>query len=83
MEESIIITKSEKGEDCVIAAKLDHSRTTLTAYHTLKTVGMYLEDNYVELHEAPNDFELASLIAVMRLIGKEKVMKALNSAFSD
>lgn len=81
-KESILIAKSKK-ENCVIAAKLDHSKTTLTVYHTLTTVGMYDDDSYVELYEAPNDFELASLIAIMKLIGKEKAMEALNKAFSD
>lgn len=83
IKESILITKSAKKENCVIATKLFDSKTTLTAYHTLTTVGMYDNDSYVELYEAPNDFELASLIAIMKLIGKEKVMKALNNAFSD
>ena len=81
-KESILIAKSKK-ENCVIATKLFDSETTLSAYHTLKTVGTYEDNSYVELYEAPNDFELASLIAIMKLIGKEKVMKALNNAFSD
>lgn len=81
--ESILITKSTKKENCVIVAKLSHSKTTLTAYHILTTVGMYDDDSYVELYETPNDFELASLIAIMKLMGKEKAMEALNKAFSD
>jgi hypothetical protein len=82
IKESILITKSTKKENRVIVVKLDHSKTTLTAYHTLTTVGMYNDDSYVELYEA-DDFELASLIAMMKLIGKEKAMEALNKAFSD
>lgn len=81
-KESILIAKSKK-ENCVIATKLFDSKTTLTAYHTLTTVGMYDDDLYVELYESSNDFELASLIAIMKLMGKEKVIEALNKAFSD
>ena len=81
-KESILIAKSKK-ENCVIATTLFYSKTTLETYHTLKTVGAYEDESCVALYEAPDDFELASLIAIMRLLGKEKVMKALATAFTD
>lgn len=80
-KESILIAKSERKS--VVAIKLFDSKTTLETYRTIKTVGTYEDDSYVELCEAPNDFELASLIAIMRLLGKEKVIEALSTAFTD
>lgn len=82
-KESILITKSDKKEKCVIVTKLFDSKTTLATYHTLKTIGSYEDDSYVEFYGTTNDFESDALIAMMRLLGKEKVMKALDTAFTD
>lgn len=80
-KKSILITKSDRKENCILAMQLTNSRITLPYINAVKCIGDGDKDSYVALYDAPEDFDVASLMAIMKLLGKEKTLKALNEVF--